>query len=133
MVFSTLLSAVMLLNLYFLETPCTRRLKLVLCGEGKILVRFTESPSVEEAAQMLLGLVGSGEEPAAAGGWNRFAQELMQQKLAAVQGNVQAADEGAHRRFVVGRFALQLAHGGQEQLPRGLVCYPAARPPLSSP
>ena len=43
----------MLLNLYFLETPCTRRLKLVLCGEGKILVRFTESPSVEEAAQML--------------------------------------------------------------------------------
>lgn len=73
---------VMLLNLYFLETPCTRRLKLVLCGEGKILVRFTESPSVEEAAQMLLGLVGSGEEPAAAGGWNRFAQELVQQKLA---------------------------------------------------
>lgn len=46
------------LYLSFLETPFTRIMKFVFYGEDKLLIRFTELPSVAIASQMLMGLVG---------------------------------------------------------------------------
>lgn len=49
---------VLFLDVFFLEAPSVRRLKIIRTGEDSILVRFLEYPSVEEAARMLLTLVG---------------------------------------------------------------------------
>ena len=58
---------VLLADLYFLETPSVRRLKIIRTGPSSVYVRFLEFPSVTDAVQMLLGLVGGeggeGQEP----------------------------------------------------------------------
>ena len=56
---------VLLADLYFLEMPSVRRLKIIRTGPSSVYVRFLEFPSVTDAVQMLLGLVGGegGEGP----------------------------------------------------------------------
>ena len=55
----------LLADLYFLEMPSVRRLKIIRTGPSSVYVRFLEFPSVTDAMQMLLGLVGGegGEGP----------------------------------------------------------------------
>ncbi len=70
---------VLLLDVFFLETPCVRRFKIIRTGPGSLYVRFLESPTVEDAARMLLGLVSAPE--ASAGVWDLFGQDLLRQRL----------------------------------------------------
>ena len=71
---------VLFLDVFFLEAPSVRRLKIIRTGEDSILVRFLEYPSVEEAARMLLTLVG-GDTGASGGVWDLFGQDVIWHRL----------------------------------------------------
>ena len=71
---------VLFLDVFFLEAPSVRRLKIIRTGEDSILVRFLEYPSVEEAARMLLTLVG-GDAGASGGVWDLFGQDVIRHRL----------------------------------------------------
>lgn len=71
---------VLFLDVFFLEAPSVRRLKIIRTGEDSILVRFLEYPSVEEAARMLLTLVG-GDTGASGGVWDLFGQDVIRHRL----------------------------------------------------
>ena len=70
---------VLLLDVFFLETPCVRRLKIIRTAPNALCIRFLEYPTVEDAAQMLLGLVSGPDS--SAGVWDLFGQDILRQRL----------------------------------------------------
>lgn len=70
---------VLLLDVFFLETPCVRRLKIIRTAPNALCIRFLEYPTAEDAAQMLLGLVSGPDS--SAGVWDLFGQDILRQRL----------------------------------------------------
>ena len=67
---------VLKLYISFLETPCMRIMKFIFY-QDRVLVRFSELPSLDAATEMLFGLVGGSQNNMAA----LFSDTIGQQKL----------------------------------------------------
>ncbi len=75
---------VLLVRLDFMETPCSRILKFVFIGEGRLLIYHEEAPGeafVSEAVSVFLQELSQDSMPLLAGVINRFGEDYMELKL----------------------------------------------------